>query len=401
MSTFSKLQSNDKLFVGAALLCLFLTTFPLAQGWSGLGDFLPRAVFLVLVLVLYSPLLFNLDTALIVIYFFYMIICGAHGFDVGIMGNIMEQLIPLALANYFFQGKNSIQSIWFGRFAIAISAFIMLNTIIVDVFTPGIVRSMVMFSAEGKTELGLQYTKMGVCVYSFAMISMCLAPVFLYLFKIKRKPVFALLFFLTCYFVYIAGISTCLLILLLMLVLFVISSQNNMKLSIPIILFVISMGYFLGLAIVEFVLPYLEGTNFYGHLAGLMEFYGKTTTVTETYDVEGRTELYKYSLDTFIHNPLFGNASGKNGGHNFFLDHFARSGVVGMAPFIIYMVRRFKCALRILSNPSKTIYAICIIGFIILGLLKGMSGIDFWTYMYVYIPCMLKLAESLTKHKTT
>ena len=134
MSTFSRLQSNDKLFVGAALLCLFLSTFPLVQGWSGLGDFLPRAAFLFLVLVLDSPLLFNLDTALLVIYFFYMIICGAHSFDVGIMANIMEQLIPLALANYFLQEKNIIQTVWFGRFAIAISAFIMLNTIIVDFF---------------------------------------------------------------------------------------------------------------------------------------------------------------------------------------------------------------------------------------------------------------------------
>ncbi len=401
MSTFSKLQSKDRTFIGTALLCILLSTFPLVQGWSGLGDFLPRAAFLVFVMAFYLPLLLTKDTALLAISFSYMIICGAHSFDVGFMANIMEQLLPLALANYFLNEKNNVQTAWFGRFMMAISAFIMLNTIIVDVFTPGIVRSMVMYSAEGQMELGLHYTKMGVCVYSFAMISMCLAPVFLYLFKIKRKPVFALLFLLTCYFVYISGITTCLLILIVMLVLFFVSSRNNMKLSIPVIVLVVAMGYFLGLALVELVLPLFEGTTFYSHLAGLMEFYGKTTIVTETYDVEGRTELYKYSIDTFLHNPLFGSATGKIGGHNFFLDHFARLGIIGMAPFLVYMFHRFKVALKFLSAETKTVYLICIIGLLILGFLKAMNGIDYWTYMFVYIPCMLKFAECLKKHKTT
>ena len=124
-----------------------------------------------------------------------------------------------------------------------------------------------------------------------------------------------------------------------------------------------------------------------------MEFYGKTTVVEETYDVEGRAGLYKLSWDTFLNNPLMGDANGKNGGHNFFLDHFAQIGIIGMTPFLVFLYRRFKSAFVFLSKEARTVYVICIIGFLLLGFLKGMNGIDYWTYMFVYIPCILKCCE--------
>lgn len=394
MSTFSKLQSSDKLFVGAALLCLFLTTFPLAQGWIPIGDFIPRFVFLVLVAVLYSNLLFTIDGALLAMYFFYMVVCGAHSLSYPFLANVMEQLLPLVLANYFLNKKREDQAILFGTIIAIVSVFIMINSIIIDYFFPDIIRQMVVISDFEGFESGQKYIRMGICLYSFAMIAMCLAPVFLYLSKRVKHKIFLLLsFFITCYFVYIAGITTCLLILVVMLVMYFVCARNKMRFSVAVLIPIVIVMYFFGLVMVEFLLPYLEGTNFYGHLGGLMEFYGKTTMVTETYDVGERTDLYKFSLDTFIHNPLFGNAAGKKGGHNFFLDHFAQMGIIGMAPFLIYMYRRFKFACNVLSKEQRTVYLICIIGFLMLGFLKGMNGIDFWTYMFVYIPCILKCCE--------
>lgn len=394
MSTFSRLQSNDKIFVGAALLCLFLTTFPLAQGRVPIGDIIPRSVFLVLVAVLYSNLLFTIDGALLAMYFFYMIVCGAQSLSDHFLANVMEQLIPLVLAQYFLNRNNNTQAVFLGKIMALASICIMLNTIIVDYSSPNIVRTMVALGARGEITESLYYTRLGVCIYSFAMIAMCLAPVFLYLSKKhKHKLLLLLCFIVTCYFVYIAGITTCFLILFVMLVMYFVSATNKMRFSVAVLIPIAIFMYVFGLFIVEFLLPYFEGTNFYGHLGGLMEFYGKTTMVTETYDVGERADLYKDSFETFIHNPLFGNVAGKNGGHNFFLDHLAQMGLIGMTPFIIYMYRRFKFAYNVLSKEQRTVYLICIIGFLMLGFLKGMNGIDFWTYMFVYIPCILKCCE--------
>lgn len=397
MSTFSELRSRDRLFIVAALLCLFLTTFPLAQGWIPIGDFIPRFIFLVLVAVLYSNLLFTIDGALLAMYFFYMVVCGAQSLDVSFMANVMEQFLPLVLANYFLNKNNERQAKLLGIIMAIVSVFIMINSIIIDFFHPDVIRAMVVIDAFEGVGAGHQYRMMGICLYSFAMIAMCLAPVILYLSKrMKHKRLLLLSFIVTCYFVYIAGITTCFLILVVMLVMYFVSAWNKMRFSVAILILIVLVTYSFGLVIVEFLLPYFEGTNFYGHLGGLLEFYGKTTMVTETYDVGERTDLYKYSIDTFINNPLFGNARGNNGGHNFFLDHLAKMGLIGMTPFFIYMYRRFRMAYVFLSKEQRTVYLICIIGFLILGFLKGMNGIDFWTYMFVYIPCMLKLSDNET-----
>lgn len=400
MSIFSKIQSKDRLFVAATLLCLFLTTFPLAQGWIGTGDFLPRALFLIFVLFL-KPKLFSIsDISLLFVFFAYSIIMTPDNTIIVWAANFMELLLPLVMANFFLDPNNKNSALLLGKITIFISVFIMLNTILVDSVHKDIVRQMVAFSAYGELDKSKFYLRLGVCIYSFAMISMCLAPALLFcVHNTKHKIVYSFFLIITIYFVYITGITTCLLILILMVLLYLFVIKRRIKMFFPITVLTLFIGYMFGFVIVEFLLPYFEDTNFYGHLAGLMEFYGKTTMVQDTYDVEGRVELYRYSIDTFFKNPLLGSSAGKIGGHNFFLDHFARLGILGMTPFIIFIILRFKAAFKVLSTQAQIVYMICILGFIALGFLKGMNGIDFWTYMFVYIPCILKYADTLNSKK--
>ena len=396
MSMFSKIRSKDRPFVAATLLCLFLTTFPLAQGWIGTGDFIPRALFLLFVLFL-KPKLFSIkDLSLLLLFFAYSIIMFQNTTFVGWAANFMEFLLPLILANYYLDPVNKRSALFFGKIAILVSVFIILNTIFVDSVYKDVVRQMVAFSAYGELDKSKFYLRLGVCIYSFAMISMCLAPALLFcVHNTKHKKVYSFFLIITIYFVYITGITTCLLILILMLILYLLVISRRKKMFVPITILTLIIGYLSGFILVEFMLPYLENTNFYGHLAGLMEFYGKTTMVQDTYDVEGRVDLYRYSIDTFFKNPLLGSSAGKIGGHNFFLDHFARLGILGMTPFILFIITRFKAALKVLSTKAQIVYMICILGFIALGFLKGMNGIDFWTYMFVYIPCILQYSDSL------
>ena len=72
MNRLSKLNSSDRLFVYASLLCLFLTTFPLAQGWISRGDFIIRIAFIAFALVVQPKAFMSKDLLFLAFYFFYV-----------------------------------------------------------------------------------------------------------------------------------------------------------------------------------------------------------------------------------------------------------------------------------------------------------------------------------------
>ena len=396
MTKFNNSRKEDY-FVYLSMFMLLLITFPLAIGWVGLGGFIPRAIYIVFIIVIKPNLFMRKDNIFLSLYFVYIIITDTEGELAIILANYMEFLISLLLANYYLETRSKNQ-ILIARYAIIISVFIMINTILVNLSSPGIVRSMVGFSSQGAEEESLYYIRMGVSGYAFAQISMCLAPVFLFMSKVTKytntKILYFSLFLLVTYFVFITGITTCLIILLFMLVLYFANIKiiNISKLLIVIIITSLVL-YFIGLTVIEFLLPHFEGTTFYSHMGGLLEFYGKNTFANDIYNVEDRVSSYQDSFGTFLSNPLFGSSTGKNGGHNYFLDRLARVGIIGVAPLLIFMFYRFKAAFDILSLRTKMLYFICILGFLLLGSLKNLAGIDYWTYMFFYIPCILKYGE--------
>lgn len=385
--------SVDNAFFVAALLCLFLTSFPFAQGWISHGDFIPRAVFLAFVLLTRPNLFMTKDVFWLGLFFAYMFISGGVSSLVKVVAVIMEFLVAIVISNYVFTSKNNEHVRTMAWYAIIVTIIIMVSTSIVDTMRPGIVREMVRFGYSDELGISKVYTRMGVCGYSFAMISMCMGPVFLHITRIQKHKLFYLIcFVLVGYFVYIAGITTCLLIFVFMALVYYMNRNGNARRSLlPSILFIGLVAYFSGVMIVELLMPLLEGTTFYGHFAGLLEFYGKSTMETEIYEVGDRVDLYKYSLATFTSNPIFGSAMGKIGGHNYFLDRLALFGIIGTAPLFVFLYYRFKAALEFIPSTAHTVYMICIIGFFMLGFLKNMSGIDYWIYLFVYIPCILRV----------
>ena len=148
-----------------------------------------------------------------------------------------------------------------------------------------------------------------------------------------------------------------------------------------------------GFAIADLFAPLFEGTEFETHIDGLAEFYGIKEASKTSYNVEYRVDLYKISWQTFQNYPFFGNVEAPNGGHNYFLDRLAYYGIFGTMPLILFIYYNLKRAYYYIPVETRRIFLICIIGFVLLGFLKNMAGIDYWTYMFLYIPCILKLTE--------
>lgn len=388
-------SSTDNAFFIAALFCLFLTSFPLAQGWISFGDFVPRFLFLAFVAVSKPKLFMTKDVVWLGLFFLYMFISGGGRSLVEVSAIIMEFLVTIVISNYIICCKNDKHVRTMAWYAMIVTIIIMVSTCIVDFIRPGIVREMVYFGYSGELDMSNQFRRMGVCSYAFASISMCLAPVFLHLSSHKTHRLFYVACFaLVCFFVYIAGISTCLLLLVFMLLIYILNRhQESTSSLIPSILMIGVVTYFAGFLIVEFLMPYFEGTTFYSHFAGLLEFFGKSAADTDVYDVGDRVDLYDKSLDSFLGNPFLGSATGKAGGHNYFLDKLARFGIIGTAPLFIFLYYRFKISMRFVPSSAHTVYIISIIGFFVLGFLKNMSGIEYWIYMFLYIPCILRVME--------
>lgn len=374
------------------LVVLILTTFPLAQGWIMTGDFIPRAL-LILVVALFNPkLIFRVDFLLLIFYYLYGFSVAKSLSISSFLANFLELAVPLIIAHYVIDEHNDKAVVVMAKFAIILTSIDMVLTIIANFNSPDIVRQMVGFANADDFESAFIYKRLGVCNYSMALISMCMAPVYIYMANDNNsKGVYILLFLLTLYFIFIAGVTTCLIICIIMTsVALLMRNKNDSRMLFPTIIIVVSFVLIFGFAIVELAEPLFRGTTFESHFEGLQSFFGKKSASVDAYDFEKRVVLYKYSLDTFLAHPLFGDVLGKNGGHNFFLDRFASYGLVGTFPLIALIFIRFRKVSSIISQKARITFSICICGFFALGFLKNMSGIDYWTYMFIYIPCILR-----------
>ena len=393
MTTNNSLKNKCLLYF--FMVVLTLTTFPLAQGWLGTGDFIPRAVLILITLLIFPRLLFNKDIFLLLVFFAYVYIVSPHIELIPFLANLMEFVIPLVIAHFIIDNKNNDAAIILSKFVIIITTVNMLLTILANIQSPNIVRQMVAYTYQGDEIKALFYRKHGVCNYSFALIIMCMTPVYIYMMEWKNKKlIFVALLLLTLYFIFIAGVTTCLIICLYMMTLaLLMRKRKNPRSLLPFALITVVIFALFGFTLIDYAEPLFRDTTFESHFEGLKGYWGKEKVSDTAYEFDDRMDLYVYSLDTFLAHPFFGDVLGKNGGHNYFLDRLAKYGIVGMIPFFAMIFNRFDVAYKYIPKKTIVTFSICVIGFFALGFLKNMSGIDYWTYMFVYIPCILKYQE--------
>lgn len=86
-------------------------------------------------------------------------------------------------------------------------------------------------------------------------------------------------------------------------------------------------------------------------------------------DIEQRSTQYQRSIDGFLNSSLLGTWDNNTGGHSFLLDTLCRFGLLGLALFIIMMIRAYKLYVKPFVNEpfygyllfSFVLYAISLI----------------------------------------
>ena len=123
---------------------------------------------------------------------------------------------------------------------------------------------------------------------------------------------------------------------------------------------------------------------------------------TEDSDVSVRSEEYGRSLDEFIASPIVGtNNSDSLGNHSAVFDRLGALGIIGIFPYIMFIVAVVKhCLKRLPLHIDKWYYVICLICFITTILLKDMNKLEIWFAICVVAPALLTVSGKKKTYNT-
>ena len=106
--------------------------------------------------------------------------------------------------------------------------------------------------------------------------------------------------------------------------------------------------------------------------------------------LESRTILYQYSWETFLKNPFVGSAFSEKlmfGGHSFFLDTFAKFGLIGGIPFLyLLLYYPIRC---IKENKAFSLSLSILILILFVGGVNNLTA-AFAPIVYVLYPAIVK-----------
>lgn len=379
------------------LVLLFISDTALGRGWIAVGDFIPRLLLFILLALSLGVNLFNKTSIVLILYYIFTmfmdLFSGIGSNPVGIIVALFEMLIPLLLFQYVKQ-KGSFQEIkTLSKYAIILSFITIVCTIIALQNNPSIARLM---ASSTNFEGGLSeirgYQRMGVAAYDFSAVVMFFPVVVLAYYKENKiKKIYAILCsFLCFFFLYKVQSSTPMILSLITTAIsFIINDKTDRKFIFQAGSLIVVMTFLFPIFL-ELVAPYVRGTAFENKVIGLTEF---TETGQTSGEVLGRYELYQISMNSYSQNILFGDPNAYVGGHSFILDRLAKYGVIGIALLVYALCLAFREVLQWLSYPYRWHYILCIVALLSFMVIKNVAGMDYWLYMFVFIPCLFKLLD--------
>ena len=250
---------------------------------------------------------------------------------------VLLLLLPVILGYYFTQDKTRILASY--RKLIVIAMIVtMITTIIGCIQNPN--ASRIMASLDSGAADASTYDMKNIGGYSFVYFAILLYPVLILAYKNKRIkliPTLLIAALILATAVY-SEYTTALLLFVATSLLFFMKRDLSVKGIVFVSVFAILFLLIFSNVIVSFL-------NWLGEIVGSEEIASRLSALSG--GVEGleasedqRIALYRFSLNRFFENPLFGtifNSNKSNGGHSFILDTLASFGIIGAAlMFIMY-----------------------------------------------------------------
>jgi hypothetical protein len=309
-------------------------------------------------------------------------------------------IFSTAILSYFYYARNprglALATKW-GFVFILITSFFTLIALFVD---PMIVRNSA--GGYGLTSSEEQfYTRLGVGGYGFVMGLVCLFPIIIYVIKTRNYVLFprnvwvAILLFLILVVVKAQIFAN----ILVMGLITILSFAGSRKVKRTYFLLIV-------LALVFFAIPtyiYSDGlrllssqfpqeSDMYFKLNDFASFI--ETPDTESTGAGARSERYPILFEAFIDSPIFGDSSYASkhfivaGSHLHWMNRLTLWGLLGFTFYIYILFRIYKFTSSLFNKSFLFYYNLSVIAFVLLGLMKAITGREMWLMMLLIVPGM-------------
>lgn len=106
-------------------------------------------------------------------------------------------------------------------------------------------------------------------------------------------------------------------------------------------------------------------------------------------DIAYRGELLGKTIDTIIQHPLLGSRTKTYGNHNGLIDRWAKLGLVGFLPLLLFLTITIKNTYKIIPDKGKTYYVVGVISAIIMLSFKNQVSWDQWFLLFYLLPVLI------------
>lgn len=249
--------------------------------------------------------------------------------------------------------------------------------------------------ANNNNENVMSWSRQGIGGYGMIYSLVFYNIILLYMLINKKKSgvLVVVNYILSLMTIVLAGYSIALISILLGSVLIITirgKKLENIVLAVAIFFMIYFIFNMFQESIFSGLLNMTQGTMYEHKMADIIaSFYGNGAQGT----LESRTVLYEYSWNVFLKNPIVGSALLENfmfGGHSFFLDMFAKFGLLGGLPFL-YLILYFpiKC---MRDNREFSLSLALLVLIIFIGGLNNLSA-AFAPIVYIIYPAHIEDKE--------
>lgn len=373
-----------------------MSTFTLCLGWLPIGAMIPQLVLFLATLVFSVKTMGVKSVSFYNLFFVYQTIAltmSGNSFDlVPMLARYFTIGLPLFVSIYLFSrdSKNEYSSV--AKYSLVVTSITILLTIRVLLNDGSALRMTSYANSLGDLTVLYGFWRQGVADYGMAAMMMFMPVMLLEIHRtFKQKNIKYYCFagiILIFAFLYLGQVTTPFLFAIPIFILALNPQYQRLTYVIQIIIIFSLVLVFLQ-DLLSFAISNTADSAMNEKFVA-MSMMSKGETVDEASDAGVRLQLLSETVKAIMQNPLFGNPINEHGGHNYFLDIIAQYGFFGLTLFFTMIISQVKLISKRLSDYSRKVYLLIVISFCIYGLIKNMSGTEWWTYLFIYYPAILK-----------
>lgn len=318
----------------------------------------------------------------------------------GLIMNATGLFVSSSLIYYIINTKNYklLQAIVLVVFFIIIWTAI--ATAFFDFSIPGIVRRAVNMKREGQGADLIGFYRYGMAEYaSVHAIPILIPPLVFGIKKSERKMqkvLYSLLLILCFMLVYFSAATGPMIVALgIIFISFIVRSGN---ISSNLFVFFLLFLFLIFIVNDSMMLWLLDGIdNLIGYEGyfheKIIDFEDSIIYGESSGDLEGRMDLYEQTTKSISESFLFGTQSAV-GGHSALLDRLASLGIVGMIPFVGFLIVEFRTIKKYIPSNGYIYFILSWISALVMLLTKNNSGWHMWFYLITVLPLLLFFIDS-------